>query len=97
MRGAPRVPRRAAEHQHASGRRALEPEREAQQRRLAAAVRPGDPDERPLLDGERDVLERRGTAPIGERDVLELDRGGRAHVHPRAARNAARFWRITLK
>ena len=97
MRGEPRVPGGSAEHEHASRGGALEPEREAQQRRLAAAVRPGDPDERPVLDGERDALERGRTAPIGERDVLELDRGNRAHVHPRAARSAARFWRITLK
>ena len=97
MRGAPRVPGGRPNSQHASRGGALEPEREAQQCRLAAAVRPGDPDERSLLDGEGDALERGRTAPIRERDVLELDGGDRGHVHPRAVRNAARFRRITLK
>ena len=39
-----------AEQPHAPGRRALETERETQERRLPAPVGPGDPEERPLLD-----------------------------------------------
>ena len=69
------------------------PSASAHQRRLAAAVRPGDRDELARLDGEADVLEH-GPAPVvGERDVAQLDR----YRHPSAFRSAARFSRMTEK
>ncbi len=53
---------------------------EVEKRALAAAGRPGEGDELPWLDPERDVLER-PDAPILERlaDVLELDADDLAH------------------
>ena len=50
-----------AVEQHLPARRPLEAEREPEQRRLAAAVRPGDRDELPLLDPQVDA----GRAPVG--------------------------------
>ena len=69
---------RLAEHAHAALARALEPEHEPQQRRLAAAVRPRDRDELARCDGERDVLEHPDARPVAERDVVELDDGIRS-------------------
>ena len=64
---------RAAEDAHRARRRPLEAEHEPEQRRLAAAVRPGDRDELAGRDGERDVLEHGDSGPVVERDVGELD------------------------
>ena len=65
---------RLAEEQHASARRPLEPEREPQQRRLAAAVRAGDRDELAVLDAQVDAGEHRPAARVGEVDAVELER-----------------------
>jgi hypothetical protein len=63
-----------AEEAHAAGCRPLEPEREAEQRRLAAAVRAGDGDELAGGDDQIDVAQNRLPVQIREVDVLELDR-----------------------
>jgi hypothetical protein len=52
----------------------LEPEDQAEKRRLAAAVRSGDGHELAAFDGEIHVAEDRRAGAIGERDVVELDR-----------------------
>ena len=89
--GEPR--RRLAEEEGLARRRPLEAEREAHQRRLAAAVRSGDRDELARLDGEVHVLEHGTASVVGERDVAQLDR----YRHPSAFRSAARFSRMTEK
>ena len=89
--------RRLAEHAHGALARALEPEHEPQQRRLAAAVRPRDRDELARRDRERDVLEHADPGPVAERDAVELDDGIAQLVHPSAFRKAARFARMTEK
>ena len=86
-----------AEHAHGALARALEPEHEPQQRRLAAAVRPCDRDELARRDRERDVLEHADAGPVAERDAVELDDGIAQLVHPSAFRRAARFARMTEK
>ena len=65
----PRSPKRSA----SPGARPLEPEREPQQRRLAAAVRAGDRDELARLDREI----RRARAPAGRRRRRTRRRGAR--------------------
>ena len=93
-RGATREPRRLlAEEESFAGRGTLEAESQAHQRRLAAAVRPGDRDELAGLNREAHVLEHRAAAVVGERDVAQLDR----YRHPSASRSAARFSRMTEK
>ena len=81
---------------HRSRCRALEAEHEAEQGRLAAAVRPGDRDELARADPERDVLEHPNARPVAERDAVELDDGSSAR-HPSAFCSAARFARMTVK
>jgi hypothetical protein len=55
-------------------RRPLQPEDDAYERRLAAAVRARDGDELALADPEVDVFEDALTGPVAERDPFELDR-----------------------
>ena len=52
--------------------RLLEAEQDAEQRRLAAAVRAGDSDELALVDRKADVAEHRRPAWVGEGHALEL-------------------------
>ena len=66
-------PSRLAEQPHLTARRALEAEREPEQRRLAAAVRAGDRDELAGLDAQRDVVEHARALRVREVDVLELE------------------------
>ena len=61
-----------AEERCRSRLRLLEPEQDAQQRRLAAAVRAGHRDELALVDGEVDVAKHRRPARIGEAHALQL-------------------------
>ena len=56
-----------AEEERVPGERALEPEREPDQRRLAAAVRARDGDELALLDPQVDVVQDGRAVPVGER------------------------------
>ena len=93
----PPLPAGLAEDAHGALARALEPEHEPQQRRLAAAVRPGDRHELPGSDGERDVLEHPDTCPVAERDAFERDDGIAQLVHPEAFLQVARFVRMTEK
>ena len=87
---------RRSEDPHGSRRRALETEHEAEQRRLAPAVRAGDRDELAGVDRERDILENTNAGPVAERDAVELD--DRASLwHPSAFWSAARFERMTEK
>ena len=74
-------------------RRLLEAQRQAHERRLAAAVRARDRDELARLDGEVDALEHGPAAVVRERDVAQFDGYG----HASAFRNAARFSRMTEK
>ena len=69
----PATARRVAEQTRRPAVRLLEPEREAEQRRLAAAVRPGDGDELAVLDREVDVLQHEAAGAVAERDVAQLD------------------------
>ena len=62
-----------AEQARGAQGRALEPERHAEERRLAAAVRAGNGDELARLDREVDVAEHRRPAGVGERDAAERD------------------------
>ena len=70
-----------------------QPEREPDERRLAAAVRPGDRDE---LDPARYAksTESTGWPPVGEGDAAQLDRGGEPYRprirEPPAARPGSR-------
>ena len=68
--------------------RLLEAEQDAEQRRLAAAVRAGHGDELALVDGQADVAEHRRPAWVGEGDALELGASG-----TRAPPAASRGWR----
>ena len=62
-----------AEERGRSRLRLLEPEQDAQQRRLAAAVRAGDRDELALLDRRGSTSRSTGGPPgIGEADALQL-------------------------
>ena len=88
---------RLAEHAHRARARALEPEHEPEQRRLAAAVRAGDRNELARRDRERDILEHADAGPVAERDAVELDDGAAQLVHPSAFRRVARFARMTEK
>ena len=54
-------------------RRAFEPEDDPDERRLPAAVRPGDRHELAFADTQVDVLERTVALPVVERDPCELD------------------------
>ena len=65
---------RFAEQRHLAARGSLEPKREPEERRLAAAVRAGDRDELAGGDLQLDVVEHRRPLRIGEVDVVELDR-----------------------
>ena len=70
-----RVPvRRLAEEKCRAGRRPLEAEQDADERRLAAAVGTRYGDELSLSQAEIHVLEHVLARPIAERDALELDR-----------------------
>jgi len=85
--------RRSAEQQDLSARRPLEAERKAEQRRLAASVRPCDRNELALVDPQVHVSEHGRSLRVGEVDVLELDR----YRHPSSVRSACRFWRMSVK
>jgi hypothetical protein len=73
--------------------RLLEPERDAQERRLAASVRTGDRDELTRADREIDVLQDERPSGIGERDAIELYDGWQ----PRPSSSARRFARMRVK
>ena len=82
-----------AEEERLARARTLDPENESQQRRLAAAVGPGDRDELPSLDGQVDVGEHGWPLAVRERQRSGLD----GYRHPRAFRRVARFSRMTEK
>ena len=93
-RGAAREPRRRlAEEERVARRRPLEPERQPHQRRLAAAVRAGDRDELPGLDGEVTC------SSTGCRRCRRTRRRAARPLRgmPSAFRSAARFSRMTEK
>jgi hypothetical protein len=77
---------------------ALEAEHEAEQGRLAAAVRSGHRDELAGRDDDRHVVEHGDARLVGERDPVERHRGvtRSAHAHPSARRSAARFASMTV-
>ena len=58
--------RRLAVQQRRPSRRSLETEHDADERRLAAAVRTGDGDELALAEREIDVLEHVLSGPVAE-------------------------------
>jgi hypothetical protein len=57
----------------AAGRRDLVPDQEADDRGLAGAGRPDEERELPWVDGEVNVLQRRGPVGVALTDVLETD------------------------
>jgi hypothetical protein len=65
--------RRLAEEQRPTSRRLLEPDGNAQERCLAAAVRTGDSDELARFDLEIDVVQDLGPTRVGEADVTQFD------------------------
>ena len=69
----PKLARRFAEQLDLAARRLLEPERQPQQRRLAASIRPGDRDELTGVDPQVDAGQHRRPLRVREVDVLELD------------------------
>ena len=73
-RAAPGVDCRLAEHEGVPSRRALEPNGDAEERRLAPAVRTGDGDELPCIHLELDVVQDLRPAGVGEAHVPELYR-----------------------
>ena len=80
--------RRHTEDAHAPGVGGEQPEHDAQQRALAAAVWPYQAQELAFFHFQTDVLER-GHAIIGERDVFQHDDRGRhciASANSRATR-----------
>ena len=79
--------------EHPAGDGLLQPEDEAKQRRLAAAVRPGDRDELAALDGELHVTQHGRTVPVGKRHMLEAN----GYWHASAFRSEARFCRISVR
>ena len=85
--------RRLAEEPDRALSRPREPEGEAHERGLAAAVGPGHRDELALLDREVDVREHRLARSVREADPGELDR----YRHPSPSRSASRFARMTVK
>ncbi len=73
-----------AVEQDLAARRVVEARQEAHERRLSGSGRAGDPEARPGCDLERDVVEDAMRGLVGERDVSEGDRAGRAHERARA-------------
>jgi hypothetical protein len=65
--------RRLAEQQRVASRRVLEPDGNAEERRLATAIRAGDGDELSGLYLEVDVVQDLGPTRVGEAHVTELD------------------------
>ena len=63
-----------AEEVRVTARRPLDPEGEAQERRLATAVRAGDGDELAGRDREVDVAQHERPASVAEPDTAEIDR-----------------------
>ena len=96
----PPVARGDTEEADATGRGSFEAENQAQERRLAAAVRSGDADERAGLDRQGDVVQDRWAAAVGEGDPRDLDGGPRAGCWPtsvvRHDRRAYQVMRINL-
>jgi hypothetical protein len=84
---------RLAEEQCLTAQRLLQPDGDAQQRCLPAAVRPGDRDELTRFDDEIDLVENLGPAGVAEADIAELD----SYRHPSAVRRCARFDLMTVK
>ena len=64
---------RFSEEERLASSRLLEPDGDAQKRRLAAAVRPCDGDELAGLDLEVDVVQYLGPTRVREADVTQLD------------------------
>jgi hypothetical protein len=64
---------RLPEQERLAPPRLLEADRDTQERRLAAAVRPGDGDELSGLDLEVDIVQDLGPTGVGEADVRQLD------------------------
>jgi hypothetical protein len=73
-RSACSVRRRLAEEERLAFRRVLEPDGDAEERRLAAAVRAGEGDELAGLDLELDIVQDLGSTRVGEADVTQLER-----------------------
>src|SRR5439155_24716763 len=78
--------RRASLHHDAAGGRLEQPEQDAEQRRLAGAVRPEDGQQLALLELEAEPFEQ-GAVAEPEREVVDCD-----DAHPARAAASARAW-----